>query len=131
MDTLRGNVHCSMDRCEGSPVAFLVEQALCLDHFVARCYDQLDRIDPRGRRWSPDAEQGQARAFVDECSNQALNICLGSGTLSNLERGRLLDILLWTSELYALVRPSLKSPFGGASHPPAAGRPVRLAFARR
>lgn len=117
MDTRRGNTHCSMDRCEGTPAAFLAEQALCLNHFLVQCYNELDRIDPRSRKDLRDAEQAQARKFVDECSNQALNICLQSESLSNLEKGQLLDILLWAGEVYELVRPSGRSLFGELLHP--------------
>jgi hypothetical protein len=104
-----------MDRCEGTSAAFLAEQALCLNHFLVQCYDELDRIDPRGRKSLRDADQ--ARKFVDECSNQALNICLQSESLSNLEKGQLLDILLWAGEVYELVRPSSRSVFGELLHP--------------
>jgi hypothetical protein len=44
------------------------------------------------------------RAFIEECSRKALDISLHSKTLSNLERGRLLDILLWAGELFLLLR---------------------------
>ena len=120
-----------MDNCEGAAVACLAEQALCLNHFVARCYDGLERIDTRGlNRPVQDAEEAQARNFVDECSNQALNVCLTSEKLSNLERGRLLDILLWAGELYAMVRPSLNDAsraVGGKG----SAKQAPLAFAKR
>lgn len=106
-----------MDRCEGTSAAFLAEQALCLNHFLVQCYYELDRIDPRSRKDLRDAEQAQARKFVDECSSQALNICLQSESLSNLEKGQLLDILLWAGEVYELVRPSSRSLFGELPHP--------------
>jgi hypothetical protein len=131
MDTLHGDRCCSVDRCQSAAAAFLAEQALCLNHFVARCYDQLDRMDPRGRRRPlADAEQANARDFVAECSDQTLNICLQREDLSNLERGRLLDILLWAGELYAMIRPTLSSPIAGPRPEPQAG-PARLAFAKR
>jgi len=44
------------------------------------------------------------RAFVEECSRKALDVSLQSEDLSNLERGRLLDILLWAGELFLLLR---------------------------
>ena len=112
METLRAERNCSVDRCECGSVAFLAEQALCLNHFVARCYDQLDRIDPRGRkRTLAEVEQARVRNFVEECSDQALNVCLQAERLSNLERGRLLDILLWAGELYAMADAAIHSPF--------------------
>jgi len=43
-------------------------------------------------------------ASVEECSHQALRVSLRSQTLTNLERGQLLDLLLWAGELYVLLR---------------------------
>jgi hypothetical protein len=44
------------------------------------------------------------RAFIEECSRKALDISLHSTELTNLDRGRLLDILLWAGELFLLLR---------------------------
>ena len=44
------------------------------------------------------------RTALAECSDQTLRICLSGKPLNNLERGRLLDILLWAGELYVLLR---------------------------
>jgi len=44
------------------------------------------------------------RAFIEECSRKALDVSLHCKDLSNLERGRLLDILLWAGELFLLLR---------------------------
>ena len=44
------------------------------------------------------------RAFIEECSRKALDVSLQSEDLSNLQRGRLLDILLWAGELFLLLR---------------------------
>ena len=44
------------------------------------------------------------RAFIEECSRKALDVSLQSENLSNLQRGRLLDVLLWAPELFLLLR---------------------------
>jgi hypothetical protein len=44
------------------------------------------------------------RAFIEECSRKALDISLQNEDLTNLQRGRLLDILLWAGELFLLLR---------------------------
>jgi hypothetical protein len=122
MDTIHRERSCSVDRCECGSVAYLAEQALCLNHFVARCYDQLDRIDPRGRsRTVAEVERAKVRGFVEECSDQALNVCLQAERLSNLERGRLLDILLWAGELYAMADAGMSSAFPDRSRRLAGG----------
>jgi hypothetical protein len=44
------------------------------------------------------------RAFIEECSHKALEVSLQCENLTNLERGRLLDILLWAGELFLVLR---------------------------
>src|SRR5580658_8539929 len=44
------------------------------------------------------------RAFIEECSRRALEVALHCDDISNLQRGRLLDILLWAGELFLLLR---------------------------
>jgi hypothetical protein len=97
--------NCRVDSCRDAAVAALGEQNLCLSHFVSSCYEQLDRVDPRGRKTPPE-EVGvaQRRAFVEECSSRTLEVCLRCSKLTNRERGQLLDILLWAGELFLLLR---------------------------
>jgi hypothetical protein len=77
-----------------------------VEHFVAQCYQALERMErltSQARTLRGPAGE-EVRAFLDECSLQALRVCLGSENLSNLERGRLLDVLLWAGELSGAVR---------------------------
>ena len=105
LETMLENRNCQVDSCGDAAVASLAEQNLCLDHFVQKCYAQLDRVDPRTRRLLPEvSDLVSMRVFVEECSRQTLDVCLRSSHLTNLERGRLLDILLWAGELFLLLR---------------------------
>ena len=97
--------NCSADSCGGTSISTLDQQALCLNHFLLRCYEKLERLDPRGRRFlSEPANPSLMRAFIEECSRKALDISLQNEDLTNLQRGRLLDILLWAGELFLLLR---------------------------
>jgi len=105
MDTLRSNRNCGVDSCGVAATTALDREALCLNHFLLRCYEQLERLDPRGRKFSPElVDVVSMRAFIEECSRKALDISLQAKTLSNLQRGRLLDILLWAGELFLFLR---------------------------
>ncbi len=105
MDTMSRKRNCRVGSCSGAPITALDHQALCLNHFLLRCYDKLERLDPRGRRSSAEpADLASMRAFIEECSRKALDVSLQSENLSNLQRGRLLDILLWAGELFLLLR---------------------------
>jgi hypothetical protein len=105
MATMLRKRNCTADSCGSTPVSTLDQQALCLNHFLLRCYEQLERLDPRGRRFlSEPMNLASMRAFIEECSRKALDISLQCENLSNLQRGRLLDILLWAGELFLLLR---------------------------
>jgi len=49
-------------------------------------------------------DMASLRGFVEECSRRALDVALRCESLDNLQRGRLLDILLWAGELFLLLR---------------------------
>ncbi len=105
VDTMFASRNCRVDSCGGAAVATLDHQALCLDHFLSRCYERLENLEPRGRKFSNEPDDlAPMRAFIEECSRKALDISLHSKNLTNLQRGRLLDILLWAGELFLLLR---------------------------
>lgn len=105
MVTKVGKRSCRVGSCGSAAITTLDHQALCLNHFLMRCYERLDALDPRGRKFSAEPiDVVSMRAFIEECSQKALDVSLQSQNLSNLQRGRLLDILLWASELFLLLR---------------------------
>lgn len=105
MDTNLSERNCNEAACDSAAIASLDEQALCLNHFLLRCYAGLEAVDPRGQKGREQpVDLASMRAFVEECSHKALEVSLHTDNLSNLERGRLLDILLWAGELFLLLR---------------------------
>jgi hypothetical protein len=105
MDTKLLERNCSVRACRGAAITTLDQQALCLNHFLLRCYDRLEALDPRCRKLRVEpVDLSSMRAFIEECSKKALEVSLHSETLTNLQRGRLLDILLWAGELFLLLR---------------------------
>jgi hypothetical protein len=96
---------CAVDFCEGAGVASLAQQDFCVNHFIELCYENLQRIDPRGQQMGRmPLDPASLRAFVEECSHRALEVAVHCENLENLQRGRLLDILLWAGELFLLLR---------------------------
>jgi hypothetical protein len=97
--------NCTADSCGSTAVSALDQQALCLNHFLVRCYEKLERLDPRGRNFLTEPMSlASMRTFIEECSRKALDISMQCEDLTNLQRGRLLDILLWAGELFLLLR---------------------------
>jgi hypothetical protein len=100
-----GDRNCNELSCGRASVVTLIHRDFCLEHFLLYCYEMLERLDPRGRSiGSQPVDLASMRAFIEECSRKALDISLRSDNLSNLERGRLLDILLWAGELFLVLR---------------------------
>jgi hypothetical protein len=105
VDTLHQKRNCRADSCGSAAITTLDRQALCLNHFLLRCYERLEGLDPRGRKFTAEpVDLASMRAFIEECSRKALDVSLQSRVLTNLQRGRLLDILLWAGELFLLLR---------------------------
>jgi hypothetical protein len=105
MDTMLGKRNCGVGSCGGAAITTLDRKAFCLNHFLLHCYEELEGLDPRGRKFSAEpVDVASMRAFIEECSRKALDVSLQSKKLTNLQRGRLLDILLWAGELFLLLR---------------------------
>lgn len=98
--TMDGKRTCSAENCANAAVTKFVQRDLCLNHFVSRCYADLERLDRRVRNgeWNL-TENSTLKAFAEECSLKALEISLSGCATDNLQRGRLLDILLWAGEI--------------------------------
>src|SRR5229473_2135662 len=97
METNLHERNCAKRSCGRLSVASLNRQDLCLEHFLFSCYENLERLDPRGRSFSSHpVDLASMRAFIEECSRKALDISLHSENLlhflkARLCRGRLLS----------------------------------------
>jgi hypothetical protein len=119
MDILTSKESCKTDSCANSAVITLAGQELCLDHFFASCYEKLDMVEPMVRGRSVDATEVQAvRAVLEECSNRALLISLRHEHLNNLDRSRLLEILLLCGDLQLLLSRSAFHSLVATAHVP-------------
>jgi len=100
---------CADSKCDSPGIVALAGQGFCLQHFFTQCYERLDRIDPVVRRPRLDAREVQrARTLLQECANQTLLVCLRHEPLNNLDKSRLLEILLQCGDLQVLLhRPAL------------------------
>ena len=91
---------CDGRGCAQPVITTLGEEALCLDHFCSRSYEFLYGMDERGRLGAdeklPTPEQIRT---ADECARKTLDICMSKLPLNNLERARLLDIVLWCGDV--------------------------------
>jgi hypothetical protein len=98
---------CCRDGCTRVVVTAFRADALCLDHFCQRCYQFLGEIESRTKNQPPNQVSPAELFLADECARRTIDICLTVNDLNNLDRARLLDILLWCGDVTASFSPSL------------------------
>lgn len=106
---------CSMPGCDQAGSSSLEGEALCRSHFISISYARLDQYEEirNGAGFSrSDAES--ARRFINECVRQADEIEHSAKDLDNLDRAKLLHIILSASDLGSHLR---RSPRKAASIP--------------
>jgi hypothetical protein len=102
---------CNAPGCAAPSGAEFQQRPLCFDHFFARVYATLEHLETFQRGQANTVREPallEARALLNECSVQALHVSMRSNNLTNLDRGRLLDILLWSGELSEFFRRAAK-----------------------
>ena len=93
---------CSRADCPKRAVTSLGELDFCFDHFCIRCYELLER-GHTGADLAYSLEEFSAELLaLDELARRALEVSFSGLTLNNLDRARLLDILLWAGELTSM-----------------------------
>jgi len=99
---------CCRTACSEPAVTSLGGEDFCFDHFCGRCYELLEHAE--SGTLSAHGAAGLARAVctLEECARRALEISLGPLALNNLDRARLLDIVLWSGDLTTELRRKLR-----------------------
>jgi hypothetical protein len=91
---------CSFLHCGKPSVVTLGDYQYCLVHFILVCYRDLDQSPDLRRQDQEHEGTAEARACsLVEIIDQATSLSLITGELTNQERGQLLDIVLWASDL--------------------------------
>lgn len=115
---MKNTEQCGATGCEQKVISFIDGETLCLTHFIDLCYTRLERYDElRKQNCLSVTEAESMRHFIHECSRQADEIEHTSKNLDNLQRAKLLHIILSASELGRFLRRSPRK---------AAAIPVRL-----
>ena len=97
---MREHRPCGHSGCSEPGVATFDAGTLCSEHFLVACYEVLGRLD-RGTGLSARGatEAGEAKRVADECVRGVLDVSLNAPELSNLQKARLLDVLLWAADI--------------------------------
>jgi hypothetical protein len=104
---MNDSILCRARDCGQPGVSRLQQGAYCRDHFIQTCYAQMDEYARQvHERRLRDSTTESLRLFLRECSRQAVELAEGADGLDNLERARLLDILLRATDLSQYLRRS-------------------------
>lgn len=97
---------CSFAGCVEPCAATLGNKTYCREHFILTGYESLEKcVDELKRRDDQNEVRAESlRQSLIEIVDQATAMGLTVHDLSNLERSRLLDIILWASDLVQKVR---------------------------
>jgi hypothetical protein len=113
---------CSIEGCAQAVAASLDGEAFCRQHFISICYTRLDRYDEIRKGPGLSATNTDSvRRFIHECTRSADEMEHGAKDLDNLDRAKLLHIILSASELGCHLRRSPRK---------VAAIPVRLSSER-
>jgi hypothetical protein len=83
---------------------------MCLEHFIAACYEKLEALSKNRHLWFVDGTACESMGnILQECVQRAGDLSQQNSVISNLDRARLLDIALWAAELGRQVRRSPRS----------------------
>ena len=98
---------CNTDGCAQAVVASLDGESYCREHFISMCYTRLDRYDEIRKGPGLSATNTDSvRRFIHECTRAADQMEHGAKDLDNLDRAKLLHIILSASELGRHLRRS-------------------------
>lgn len=110
--------NCSIAKCGRAAGANLDNEPLCRAHFIELCYEKLDEYEETRKGPGLTASDSEsARRFIHECTRQADAMESTAQDLDNLERAKLLHIIISASDLGRHLRRSPRK---------AAAIPVRL-----
>jgi PilZ domain len=103
--------HCSVPECTEEGIASIDDRVLCRTHFLTWSYQRLEAISGQINRQEFHERQADAAGrFLEGCMHDAADIACAVAAPSNLERARVLDVLLWASELHARLRRGPRVP---------------------
>jgi hypothetical protein len=94
-------LHCDAGNCGRPAMSSLELRRLCVDHFISQCYERLSHCSASPFGDADEAASVAMDRFLNSCAQQAARLVHPMRGLDNLERARLFDILLWSSELAA------------------------------
>ena len=114
---LADQAKCGLAGCDQESAASLDGDILCREHFISLCYARLGQYEEM--RKGPGlgvADTEAVRRFINECTRQSDELENRTIGLDNLDRAKLLNIILSASELGRHLRRSPRKVAAIAVH---------------
>jgi hypothetical protein len=94
-------IRCEFMYCARSAVLRLDRRFFCLEHLVKHCHQRLAACQRESCRNLVPANEATVSndCFLEECTSTVAGFLMGRPELENIDRARLLDVLLWAAEL--------------------------------
>jgi hypothetical protein len=113
-------IRCEFPHCVRSAVLRLDCRLFCLEHLVSHCHKRLEACQQEICRNLVPTEDTVAKnnCFLEECTSRVAGFLMGRPELQNIDRARLLDVLLWAAELdgkYGRPAPHCRAVASGAA----------------
>jgi hypothetical protein len=96
-----GRIYCGSHDCTDPAALGLGMHLFCLNHFVLHCHARLEEYQQECRLHLVLAEDRRTiiLRFLEECMSKVAALLMARPELANIDRARLLDILLWAAEV--------------------------------
>jgi hypothetical protein len=92
-------IRCDTPHCGNPAVGLLALRFFCLGHFIAQCYDRLERCNSNPLNDADVVTSVSVDRFLQQVVAQTGELVRPSRGFDNLDRARLFDIFLWASDL--------------------------------
>ena len=102
---MRDHRPCGHSGCSEPGVATFGAGTFCSEHFLVVSYEVLEHLDRMESSTRGATEAREAKRVADECARGVLDVSLNAAELSNLQKARLLDVLLWAISLVGTPPP--------------------------
>jgi PilZ domain len=103
--------YCSTEGCSEASVAVVDDRGFCYGHFLSYSYERLEAISAQIHQPQFRNQQTESTGrFLEDCMRSAADIAHAVEAPTNLQRARVMDVLLWASELHGRLRRGPRVP---------------------
>jgi hypothetical protein len=94
-------IRCDAKDCGGAAVLRFGTHLFCLEHLVGYCHARLEVCQREISKGAmpASADPTSSNRFLEECTSRVAGFLMARPELQNIDRARLLDVLLWAAEL--------------------------------